>query len=127
MDIIKTLNNFSPIKTDIGADITVPVVLYTSGGLLELHITEADEYYVISCAENIFLEQNRDAEFYFNLFMKEKLNYNYTMKISNGIIYAEYDNEYSLTVAINEFIRFFILLDDFVINNSILGNESQYD
>ena len=125
-DIMKILKNHTPQQKDGFAQITLPVVLLVSGGLLTLKITQNEEFYTISCEEDMFSECNGSQEFYYDIFKKHDKNYHYEIQIKNNIIFKQYKNDFNLVVAINEFIRFFILLDDFIINNNVIGNETAF-
>ena len=48
------------------------------------------------------------------------------MKIKDGKIYKDYQMDFSVDVAINEFIRFYIMLDDFIINKDVIGHEEDF-
>ena len=64
---------------------------------------------------------------YFEAFMKYDRGYHYDIEIGEDeVIFKEYDAEFSIVVAIDEFVRFFIMLDDFVINNDVIGHEDKY-
>ncbi len=99
--------------------IELPVVLYFNYQRLWLHIFPVDDgYYVFDDGET-FVEYSRDAQYYFDLFEKEDKNYHYKIEFKNNHICKNYRFDYSLTAAIDEFIRFFILLDEFMRKNDI--------
>lgn len=109
--------------------ITIPLVINTSGTLLVLRIKEREDGYTIYCPTNIFLEANAQGNqtYYFNIFEKYDKNYHYDIKIKKGKIYKDYLEDRSIITAIDEFIRFYIMLDDFIINNSVIGAENKFE
>ena len=128
-DIFKSLSDKFYIKQMKSyIQVKLPLVLWTSGSLLNLKIKRKKEGYTIYCSTNLFLEANAggDQTYYFNIFEKYDKNYHFDIKIKNGVIYKDYSKESSPTVAINEFIRFYIMLDDFIINNGVIGSEEKF-
>lgn len=125
-DILKRLKPFSPKMRRGYIDITLPVVIYTDGGLLDLRIRKTESGYKITCPRDLFAEANRDGAFYFSAFERYGAGCHYGVKIKNGRFCKEYDGEQSIVVAINELIRFFILLDDFILANDVIGNEENF-
>lgn len=117
---LKQMKNYIQIK--------VPLVMWINGGLLELRIKQNKGGYVVYCPTNLFLEANAGGsqEFYFDLFEKNDSDYHYDIKIKNGKFYKEYKNDSNISISINEFIRFFIMLDDFIIKNSVIGKEEEF-
>ena len=109
--------------------IELPIVLHTSGTMLVLKIIPNDSGYTIYCPTNIFSEANAggDQTYYYNLFEKHDPHYHYGVSIKNGKISKDYTSDHNISVAINEFVRLYILLDDFIINNSVIGNEEKFE
>ena len=105
---------------------TLPVVIYINNAFLELTVTPYDDEYEIACKEDLFQDANGNQEFYFDIFTAYDNNHHYGLEIEDGVIFKRYPNEYSLTVALNEFIRAFILLDDFIISKDVIGNEDSF-
>lgn len=100
-------------------EIELPVVLYFNYQRLKLYITPIDDGYYITDDGQAFIEYGLDTEYYFNLFNKMDTNYHYDIELKNEHIYKEYRFDYSLISAIDEFIRFFIYLDEFMRKNDI--------
>jgi len=128
-DIFKILTKeFNAKQRKNYIDIAIPVVMWTSGGLLDLRIRKREGGYVITSLSNIFLEANQtnDAEFYYRIFNKHDKMYHFDMKLKNGKVYKEYSEDQNIVIAINEFIRYFIMLDDFIINNKVIGQEENF-
>ena len=128
-NIFKRLSSvFSAKQLKNYIKVTIPIVIKTSGTLLELRVKPIEQGYSIVCPNNIFLEANNqgDQEFYFNIFEKHDESYHYDINIKNGLFCKDYSNETNIVVAINEFIRFFILIDDFIIDNGVIGQEEKF-
>ena len=121
-DILKKLKAFSPKERRGYIDVTLPIVIYIDGGLLDLRIRKTGSGYKITCPRDLFAEANESSAFYFDAFCRYG-GCHYGVKIKNGRFCKEYDGEQSVVAAINELIRFFILLDDFILANDVIGNE----
>ena len=129
-DIFKRLStDFSAKKMKGYIQIQLPLVTWTDGGLLELRIKENEDGYRVYSPTNMFLEANAGGsqEYYFNIFEKHDENYHYDIKINRGKIYKYYPSNYNVAVAINEFIRFYVMLDDFIMKNSVIGREEDFE
>ena len=129
-DIFKRLSrDFLVKKTKRYIQISIPLVLLTSGTLLILRIKQSKDGYTIYCPTNMFLEANArgNQTYYFNIFEKNDKNYHYDIKIKRGKIYKDYPEDSSVITAIDEFIRFYIMLDNFMINNSVIGSENKFE
>ena len=120
------LSAYSPTEQDGCVRITLPLVIYLNQSPLELEITEGDGVYTVSIPNNLFEDANESAEFYFDLFRRHFEGYYFEMEQKNGIFQKTYSEEYSLLHAVNEFIRFAIILDDFMIKNDVIGNEENF-
>ena len=59
--------------------------------------------------------------------MKNDKNYHYDMQIVNDVIYKEYPKNRSITTALDEVIRFFILFDDYIMHNDVIGHEEDFE
>jgi len=129
-DIFKRLSTeFSAKQMKNYIKLNLPLVTWTNGGLLELRIKLKEDGYDIYCPVNLFEEKNAggEQEYYFNIFEKNDKNYHFDIKIKDGKIYKDYPSNYNIAVAINEFIRFYVKLDDFIINNEVIGNEENFE
>lgn len=129
-EIFKRLKNeFSAKMLKDCVKVTIPLVITLNGGLLDLGIKRTEDGYMIYCPTNIFLEANAqgDQVYYFNIFEKFDKSYHYDIKIKDGEFYKEYSSDSNVVVAINDFIRFFVKLDDFFINNNVIGNEKDFE
>ncbi|MBQ4558426.1 MAG: hypothetical protein IJA61_03520 [Clostridia bacterium] len=125
-NILERLKSFSLKQNNNHISITIPLVIVTDGGLLDLIIEQIDNGYKIYCPRDFFSEANGSQEFYYSIFENKDKSYHYEMKIQDNIIYKEFSNEYNIVVALSEVIRFFVLFDDFIINNGVVGNEEDF-
>jgi len=100
-------------------EIELPVVLYFNYQRLKLYIYPVDDGYYVSDDGEAFLEHSCDAQYYYDLFNKEDTGYHFEIELKDDHICKLYRFDYSLMSAIDEFIRFFILLDEFMRKNDI--------
>ena len=101
-------------------EIELPVVLYFNYQRLRLYIYPVDDGYYISDDGNTFLEFSCDSKCYYDLFNEKDSNYHFEIELDNDHIYKKYHFDFSLMSAIDEFIRFFIYLDDFMNKNNLI-------
>ena len=129
-NILKRLSTeFVAKQVDDCIELTIPLITHTNGGLLELKIKPTNDGYTLCYTDNMFVEANAggDQEYYFNIFKKHDKNCHFDIKIKNGLICKDYSADFNVAVAINEFIRFFVTFDDFIINNNVIGNETDFE
>ena len=101
-------------------EIELPVVLYFNYQRLRLYVYPIDDGYYISDDGETFIEYSNDTEYYFDLFTKSDNHYHYDIELKDNHICKEYKYDYSLMSAIDEFIRFFICLDEYMRDNDIV-------
>ena len=126
IDIMNDLEMFKPRQGDGYVDITLPVALDFACYLLELRITPHEDTYTVELPVDFFYDKNGDADFYIDIFERHDKNYHYGIKVRDNVISKEYENDYNLVRAIDEFIRYFILLDDFLLGNDVIGHEEDF-
>ena len=124
--MINRLSSYSPTEKDGRIYITVPVVVSLSQGPLELVITQEENTYTLCCPTNLFEDANESQEFYFDLFKRHFNGYYYDMELKNGLFSKAYNEEHSPLHAINDFVRFIILFDNFMLENDVIGHESDF-
>ena len=125
---IDFLDPYKPIQKDGYIEISLPVVMNVAFTHLTLRIVPGEDTYTVCCPENLFIEKNDTQKRYYDIFMKWDKNWHYDMKISeNHFIYKEYRNDYNPVCAVDEFVRFFILFDDFIMDNNVVGREEDFD
>ena len=100
--------------------IELPVVLYFNYQRLRLYIDPIDDGYSVSDDGETFLEHSRDTQYYYDLFEQKDQNYHFEIGLKDNYICKTYRYDYSLMSAIDEFIRFFIFLDEFMTKNDIV-------
>ena len=101
-------------------EIELPVILYFNYQRLVLRIYPIEDGYYISDDGKTFIEYSSDTEYYYNLFMENDKNYHYDIQLDNGYIYKQYDGNYSVIAAIDEFIKYFINLNDYMQANDVV-------
>jgi hypothetical protein len=101
-------------------EIELPVVLYFNYQRLCLTVTPMRDGYFISDDGQTFFEHSQGAEYYLDLFEKNDQAFHYGIALQNGLICKQYDSDFALAAAIDEFIRFFILLDIFMQKNNLV-------
>ena len=126
IDIIDDLEMFKPVQGDGYVDLTLPVALDFAFSLIELRITPHEDTYTIELPFDIFYDTNGDADFYIDIFERHDKNCHYGIAVKDGVICKEYQNDYNPTRAIDQFIRYFIYLDDFLIKNDVIGHEEDF-
>lgn len=118
-NIIELLNHFKPIQKNGYIELKLPVVMRIYDACLTLYLTENKDGYIISDNGETFYDFNRPAKYYYDLFIEKNVNKNFEINFSKNFIYKKYSNNFNINVAINEFIRFFISLDDFILDNNL--------
>ena len=99
--------------------IELPVVLYFNYQRLVLFVTPTDDGYTVSDNGRTFSEYSAEGGYYYGLFSEGDTNYHFEIEYKRGRISKDYRFDYSLISAIDEFIRLFILLDEFMRRNDI--------
>ncbi len=99
--------------------IELPVVLYFNYQRLVLYIHPSDDGYYISDDGETFIEYSGDTKYYYDLFNNEDKSYHFGIELKGDYICKSYEFDYSLISAIDEFVRFFVLLDEFMRNDII--------
>ena len=100
--------------------IELPVTIYFNYQRLILCIHPVDDGYYLYDTGKAFIERNNTSEYYYNLFNEQDKSCHYDIQLSNDYLYKKYRFDCSVLCAIDEFIRFFVYLDDFILNNNII-------
>lgn len=111
--------NWISVNDGESFEIELPVVLYFNYQRLRLYIYPVDDGYYVSDDGEAFIEHSCDTQHYFDLFNKEDKSYHYEIELKDDHICKKYEYDFSLMSALDEFIRFFILLDEFMNKNDI--------
>ncbi len=117
-DILKQLEILSIKSDDDHVTITLPVCLYMNWNCVELIIKPTEKGYVITDTGDNFNRFNNVASYYYDLFIKSGNRF-YDIQLDNETIFKEYEFNFSIIAALDEFIRFFANLDDFVLDNNL--------
>ena len=128
-DIKKRLfTDFAAREQDGYFEIEFPIVINTSSTLIALRIEQLEDKYIITHPEDIFSDRgNDDLDFYYRIFKKWNKDCFYDVKLKDGVLTKECKNDYNVTAAISDFIRFMIYFDDFFTNNGVIGNEESFE
>ena len=95
----------------------LPLVLDFNYQLLTLQIYPLDEDrgYYITDDGLAFSEMSYDAAYYIDRFEREDKNDHMGITLSGEWLFKQYPTDFSVRVAVNEFIRYFVYLDDFIL------------
>lgn len=118
-EILERLEVFKPVEKDGMIELAIPVILEISNNCLFLNITKTNDGYRILADSENFERLNNANSFYYEKFKSKSHNY-YDIQCNNDCIFKNYKSNFNITVAIDEFIRFFIELDNFISQNNYL-------
>lgn len=126
-DFFESLKIFTPTQKDGVIELSVPIVLNVAFDTLTLYIAPSKEVYTIYSPIYFFSKGNDTPKFYFDAFMKHDKSYHYNMRISGDYkVFKQFKSNHNPIFAIDEFVRFFIAFDNFIIDNNVIGNESDF-
>ena len=117
--ILNTLKCCGLKKRKKYIEIELPIHLYFNYQRLRIRIYPVEGGYYVSDDGETFLEYSEDTEYYYNLFMEEDDNYHFDLKVDKNYIYKYYEGDYSVIAAIDEFVKYFIYLNDYMQKNDI--------
>ena len=118
-EILERLEVFKPVEKDGMIELAIPVILKISNNCLFLNITKTNDGYRILADSENFERLNNVISFYYEKFESQGHKY-YDIQCNDDCIFKNYKSDFSITVAIDEFIRFFIELDNFISENKNL-------
>ena len=118
MNIMNDLKYFEPKEKNGYVELKLPVAIRMFKSCLLLRIRTVDGGYEIFDDGYAFDEANEDAAHYLDLYKKSG-GKDYGIALRGETFYKEYKSNFNINVAINEFVRFFIYLDDFLTKNNI--------
>ena len=116
--ILETIDFCKVIDKDEYLEIELPVVTYFNYQRVVLRIYPLENEYYISDEGLTFSECGGSSEYYYNSFMDNDSNYHFDILLDNDYLYKKYDGDSAVYSAIDEFVRFFIYLDDYMTKNS---------
>ena len=118
MNIIRDLEYFKPVQKENYVEVVIPVDIKIFKACLRLRIYRTEHGYVISDDGYTFYDSNEDSEYYYDLYKKNN-KYDYNILLRDNYFYKEYPSNFNINVALNEFIRFFIYLDEYLRENNV--------
>ena len=118
MNIIRDLEYFKPVEKDGYVEVVLPVAIKIFKACLRLRIYKTENGYAISDDGYTFYDSNEDSKYYYDLY-KQNNKCHYDILLKDDYFYKEYQSSFNINIAINEFIRFFIYLDDYIGLNDI--------
>ena len=118
--IIANLDMCNVRKTQEYIEVVLPIVLFFNQQLLTLRVYPVDDGYYIATDGITFDEYSEYSEnycqHYYNLFVKNDSHAHYDIKQEGAYLYKKYDSDRSARTAIDEFVKFFIYLDEYMLN-----------
>lgn len=101
-------------------EIEIPIILFFNQQLITLRLYPCDDGYYVSTDDTVFDEYaeyaSSDCEKYYNLFMNNDSSYHYDIEQEGAYLYKKYESNYSARHAVNEFVRFLIDIDNFILD-----------
>lgn len=119
-DYFKNLDIFKPKKNDNSIEITIPIAMDINNNLPKLTVTQIDGGYIICDDGKTFSRLNFSADYYFNLFTQKNSSHSYQIKLDGNKLTKQYPDNFNIQVAVNEFVRFFACLDDFILDENLI-------
>ena len=117
--IIRSLDMCKINKTEEYFEIELPVVTLFNHQLVTLRLYPLDDGYYISTDWLTFDEYPEYSasycEKYYNLFIEKDTHYHYDIKREGAYLYKKYEADRSARTAVDEFVKFFVYLDDFML------------
>jgi len=115
----KSLSSFGARDCGDYIELELPVVLHFAGILLTLRIypINDDEGYYVLDDGTAFLEFSCDTEYYFRMFEADDKRYHFDIGVADRCFFKQYEPDFSARVALDEFVRFFVYLDDYILGN----------
>lgn len=122
IDFNTEFNDLIPTKKDGYYEFLLPVCMNLSWSRLRLCLFPlADGGYILSDDGGFLGERgNHTTEFYYKHYLKYSIYPNYGIKLKDDTFYKKHDGAYSPLAAINDFIRFFIKLEEHIEMQGIL-------
>ena len=118
--ILRSLEMCKVEKMEKYFEIELPVVTFFNHQLITLRIYPCDDGYYVSTTDYVFDEYPEySANYckkYYELFMNNDSHYHYDIKQEGAYLYKKYDADHSARHAVDDFVKFFVYLDDFILN-----------
>ena len=107
-------------KTEEYYEIELPVITFFNQQLITLRIYPLDDGYYISTDGFTFDEYPEYSasycEKYYNLFMEKDSHCHYEIQREGAYLYKKYASNHSARHAIDDFVKFFVYLDEFMLD-----------
>ena len=118
--ICKSLDMCKINKTEEYYQIELPVITFFNQQLVTLRLYPLDDGYYVSNDGFTFDEYPEYSASYceecYNLFMEKETHCHHEIQRNGAYLYKKYDASCSARTAVDEFVKFFIYLDDFMLN-----------
>ena len=100
-------------------EIELPVITFFNQQLITLRLYPLDDGYYVSTTDTVFDEYPEySASYckqYYDLFMENDTHYHYEIKREGAYLYKKYASNHSARHAVDDFVKFFVYLDDFML------------
>lgn len=118
-NIINELEYFNVCKRADHFEIRCPVFIKMIDDYLILKIYQNDDGdYTIKDNGELFKGYQNDSRYYYDLFIKNK-GFNYLVELDGDLFFSDYRYDYNVRIALSNFIRFYVYLDDYIISNNL--------
>jgi len=117
--IVEGLEIFEIQKKNGFVELNLPVVFKTNNQCFTLRIIPDKNGFVISDVGYTFENFNEVAKYYFDLFASNQTTACDGFEVCNEQICKKYPENTSLIFALDDFIRFFLELDNFLFQNHL--------
>ena len=118
--ILKSLEMCKVKKMKEYFEVELPVITFFNHQLITLRLYPCDDGYYVSTDGFTFdeyLEYSANyCEKYFNLFMENDSHCHYDIKREGAYLYKKYEANCSARTSVDEFVKFFIYLDEYILN-----------
>ena len=117
--ILKSLEMCKVDEIEEYLQIELPLILHFNQQLLTLRLYPLDDGYYVSTTDTMFDEypeysENYSKEYY-DLFTQNN-SHHYNIKQDGAYFYKKYDSDYSARCAIDDFVKFFVYFDEFILD-----------
>ena len=114
--IIESLDMCKLKERENHFEIELPIVLFFNQQILTLRLYPTDDGYYICTDGTTFDDCEYDCKQYYDLFIANDKHCHYEIKQDNNYIYKKYDLDRSARTAVDEFVKFFVYLDDYILD-----------
>lgn len=115
-DYMKSLSIFTPVDNGEFIKLSIPIICESTFCMVTLEIYyDKNGYTIAHDAEDFFYHCSyNNPEYYYKRYIEESNKCHFNIQYMENRFYKEYPYNFSITVAVNEFARFFVYLDDFI-------------